>query len=263
VSVTTPEPPWIGELPPTFTLVRHIVDFLQWQFSKLPVGAYRFSLNDDGAVDQHSEIHISADFPINPTHANQRPAITVFRSGAIFQGLSIGDLGYHNTMSGAKMLTDIVPTTLMVGVLSRAPVEAEALAWFVQRQISAYREAITKTLPGLIKFGGNVSLSPPSPPGAMVAGGQENWTAVIASFPAYLSSKVISTPLNRPIVNQFGLTMTTTQEPQTPAPAVVPLQGTAVMQPAPIVLAPGAALPQPTSSEAESTSPISVKIEAR
>lgn len=270
MSGPVPESQWLGRQAPTWSLVRHITDFLQWRFSQLPPGAYRYAARQDGGVDESSEIHISASFPIRPDVIGMRPALTVFRSNAQFQGIGLGDRGFIDMASGAEMRADIIPLTLMVGVLSRLPVEAETLAFHVADQISGFRTPIIKTLPELFYIGNRPSLSTPSPPGAMVSGPDVDWTAVIVSFPAFLSYKHVVTPLNRPIVQGFDATIRT-EDAQVVRPApIVPLQGTSLGQPAPSPPPPspigpsiGAELPQTPSPEAHSTEPLSIKIEVR
>ena len=258
-----PESPWLARAP-SYSFVAHLCDFLQWRFSLLPAGAYRYVRAPDGAVDNTSEIHISMDFPIRPDIVNQRPAITVFRSGIQFQGLSLGDLAYYDPTSGAKSRVDLAPTTMMVAVLSRVPVETEFLAMFVHQQLSAFRDAIVQSFPDVLSFGQRASLSPPSPPGALVQSTDVDWTAVILSFPTYLTDKHIITPLNKPIVDEISLTLTT-DTPQPKKIGTVPLQGTAIMQPA--LSSPSAGqvvVSQPETSTAESqSSPLSIKIEVR
>lgn len=262
MTVTAPE--HALPLPPWAALVRHVTDFLRWQFSMMPSGAYRF-VDNEGAVDQRSEIWMGSEFPIRSETPGARPAITVFRSAAQFNGISIGDLGFVDLAGGKKMLTDLVPLNLMVGVLARQSLEAEALAGAVTQLIFAYREIIIRTMPNLLYLGNRPTISPPSPPGQLVEAGKcEDWTAVMICFPAYVNFKLTIEPLNRGFLSAVGVNLTTTT-PRPFQPGVVPLQGTAIMQPPPPAdPSTGGALPQTPSDEAESTSePLTVTIEAR
>ncbi len=259
MSVVTPENRLLGinaPLPPTFALIRHIAEFLRWRFSLLPQGAYRF-VESDG-VDDRSDIHISADVPIRPNIVGQRPAITVFRSAAQFQGLGIGDLGHVDLASGVKMRMDVIPTNLMVAVLSREPVEAEILAFHCLNEISAFRDAIIKEAKIILYLGNRPTVSPPSPAGALVDGVDHDWTAVVVGFPTYLKYQHVIEPLNLPFVSGVDATLTTEEALIQRAPAVDPLQGTATMQ-----ATGGAGLPQTPTDEANSTQPLVLPIEAR
>lgn len=261
---TVPESPWIGRGSPLNEVCRHICDFLQWRFSLLPQGAYRFVRKDDGAVDVSSEIHISMDFPINPEIVGARPALTVFRGPAQFQGLSIGDRSFFDFASGAEARADLIPINLMIGVLGRTAWEVEALAWHVLNEISAFRKAIIDSMPDLLYLGRAPLLSPPSPPGAMVPSTKDDWIAVIVSFPTVLSYKHIVTPLNKKIISGMNMTLTTENAiPSAPQPVEL-FQGTSLMQPTPTISPEGSGgLPQTTQAEANSTEPLSVEIEVR
>lgn len=263
MTAVVPESAWLGRSSPLVAVCTHLCDFLQWRFSLLPTGAFRYARRTDGGVDETSEIHISTDFPMNPDVIGQRPAISVFRSGAQLQGIGIGDRGFLDFASGAEMRADLVPLNIMVGVLSGTPWEAEALAWHALNEISAFRNVIVKTSPDLVYLGNRPSLTPPGPPGAMVDSPADNWRAVIIGFPAFLSYKHIVTPLNRPFLSGVDGTLTVTPPTAAPAP-VIPLQGSAIMQPAPVIPLPGPpGLPQTPPIEANSTEPLSIEIKVR
>lgn len=255
MTAPVPEAPWLGHQARTYAFSSHLASFLKWRFSLLPSGAYRYAGVETGETDEVSEIHISMDFPVRPEIVNQRPAISVFRSAMQFQGLGLGDTLFSNPMDGSIARADLASLTYMVGVLSRVPAEAETLSWVVMNEISAFRGQIVKSFPDMLYFGQRMSMSPASPPGALLQDASHDWTAVILSIPTYLSYKHIFTPLNRPIVNNIGMTLTTVP-PQVSVPPAIPLQGTSIMQPAPTSVS------QPDASTAESTSsPLSVKIE--
>jgi hypothetical protein len=276
---TTPESPYLGRdmYPPTYQLVRHIISFLKWRFSKLPAGAYQWKPETESAPDQAgSEIFISADTPINPQQVGQRPAVTVLRAAATFQGAGIGDWAYTELATGAKVRMDIIPTNVMINVLSRLPVEAERLAWFCAEQIWTFREEIIQSEPSILYTGARPSISAPSPAGSLVDSTDFEWCVVVVSFPAYLQHSTTKLPLNKKIVKSIGVTATTAPAIiPAPAPAVL-LQGTAVAQP-PITPADrvaalrptsgpsgagnGSDLPQTGSDEAQSTEPLTVTIE--
>jgi hypothetical protein len=230
-------------LPPTFEVVRHVVDFLQWRFSKLPVGGYQWRPEDgqsETGVGQ-SEIVITADTPINPVVVGQRPAITVLRGQGAFSGLGINDRAFIDLKTGTEVKMDIFPTTLMVNVLSQLPVEAERLAWFAVEEIWSFREEIIKSLPSLLYLGQRPSISPPSPAGTLVQSTEHEWVVVVCAFPTYLQHVTTKQPLNRPILGGFDATITVNR----PKPAVIEDQ---------------TELPHEGGNEAESNEPLTVPI---
>jgi hypothetical protein len=265
VKVTTPEGLFgrgdDRRYSPLYGIVRHICDFLKWRFSKLPTGAYRFDPESDDSPEQkNSEIWIGAEAAIKPEMVGARPAIAVIRSQAGAQGTGLADHAFTELHTGAKSRMDIYPTNIMINCLSKMPEEAEMIAWFVQEQIGAFREEICKEMVELLYLGSRPMISPPSPAGTLVDGSDVDWSVVVVGYPVYLQAVVHKYPLNRPIVNQITTTVTTTP-PAVPVDPVVPLQGTAVMQPDPASSSPN--LPQEGPGEASSTEPLTVEIQTR
>jgi hypothetical protein len=270
ISPTTPEGLGGSAFPPTFQMTRHILSFLKWRFSSLPPGSYQWKPETEDSPDQTgSEVFMAADTPIRPEVVGQRPAITVLRSHAAFQGAGIGDLGHVDLATGATLKMDIIPTNLMINVLSRLPVEAERLAWFCAEQVWSYREAIIKSEPNKIflYLGQRPSISPPTPAGSLVADTTDfEWCAVVVAFPVYLQHSTTLVPLNRPVVKHIGFTAAVERAPAAVEPVVL-LQGTATMQAPQSVSSKVAAingtasLPQTGPSEAQSDVPLTVEID--
>lgn len=255
-----------GAYPPTYELVRHIVSFLRWRFSKLPAGAYRYDPADEepDAIPT-SEVFIGADTPIDPVKVGQRPAVTVLRSSASFNGLGINDQAYLDLRTGARMKMDLIPTNLMVNVLSALPVEAERIAWFVAEQIWIYREEIVEKMPALLYTGQRPTISAPSPAGSLVQSSDVEWSVVVVSFPAFLQHSTIATPLNAPVLKGIKASAETAAK-VAQAEQRSTLQGTAVGQK---TLSPQAVaelqgdrgdLPQSGGEEAQSAKPLTVQI---
>lgn len=239
---------------PFLQLVRVTTEFLQGLFAQLPTGAYRWSApSDDGA----SEIYIGMETPTAPDVTGSRPAVTVTRGAGAFQGTAIGDLAYYDMRTGAQVRMDVLPVTLSINVLSRIPVEAEELAWFIQRHIWALRDKLIVENPGILYIGSRPSISPPSPAGSLISPDSEhNWVVVSVSFPAYLQYSATTIPLNAKILGgidvdavanaDYAVTVPEIPEitdpsqnafaipaptPIAPVLPIVPLQGTAVNQP--------------------------------
>jgi hypothetical protein len=267
--VTIPEGPMVGagQYAPTFELVRHIVSFLKWRFSKLPPGSYHYDLTDEGPEGK-SEIFIGADTP-DPITVGQRPAITVLRSQLQAAGLSLGDRAFIDLATGAMVRMDMYPTNLMINVLSTEPVEAEGIGWFVYEQISAFRDDIVKASKGnLLLIGPRVMISPPSPAGTLVESAENNWIVVVLAFPTYLQRAITSLPLNRPIIKEIDITAVVHPPPERVEPRDL-FRGTAVLPPqqtdADRASATGSSadLPQTDQDEAQSSEPLTVEIQTR
>lgn len=192
-----------GFLPPHLKAIVHVLDFLKWRFSLLPVGAYRWNPETEDSPDQaESEIFIGADTPIRVVQVGKRPAITVLRSTLAFQGVGIGDLAFHDMRTGGKAYMDLLPTTLCINVLSRMPEVAERLAWHVTEQLWTLREELIKTEPCILLTGTKPVLGPPSPAGAFVDTEKPDWSVVTVTLPLYLQHTTSKMPLNRPIWNR-------------------------------------------------------------
>lgn len=191
-------------LPPTIRAVRHLISFLQWRFSLLPVGAFHWAPEDNAEPDgQQSQIYIAGDTPIPAQAVGMRPAITVLRSQAAFQGIGLGDVVDHNLRTGGKSYMDLVPTTLCVNVLSRLPMVAERLAWFVQDQIFTLREEIVRTEKCILSLGARTTLGAPSPAGALVDSVDHDWCVVPLFLPTYLQHRTSFVPLNQPVLKSI------------------------------------------------------------
>lgn len=252
-----------GVFSPLVQVQRLLTSFLKWRFSKLPVDSYRYDLETDNSPEQkNAEIYIGLDTPIETSKTGSRPCITMGRSQAAFQGIGIGDLAFNELATGMKSRMDLIPTNIQINVLSVVPNEAENLAWFIQEQIFSFREEIVKREPSLMYIGSKAMIGPPSPAGSLVDSSTEfDWVVVVMSYPAYLQHVTHRLPLNKKIIRGIDLTMTTTPRAQ-PVDPVIPLQGTAVSQPA-LNVGSSQPLPQTGSDEAQSTEPLSVEIQAR
>jgi hypothetical protein len=209
-SATTPEAPTVGRdlYPPTYQVIRTFVSFLKWRFSKLPPGAYQWKPETESSPDQAgSEVFISADTPIKPQQVGARPAVTVLRSVATFQGVGIGDWAYTDLQTGAMVKMDLIPTNVMINVLSKLPVEADRLAWFCAEQIWTMREEIVKSDPTILYTGARPSISAPTAAGQLVDSTDFEWCVVVVSFPCYLQHSTSKLPLNKTILKDIKTTL--------------------------------------------------------
>lgn len=221
MSAITPSSPEYGiqqndafEYPPPVRAVRHLVGFLQWRFSLLPVGAYHWAPEEETSPEgvKSSEIYIAGDTPLPTRDVGDRPAITVLRSQLAFQGVGIGDTMFHNLQTGGKTLADLIPTTFCINVLSRMPMVVERLAWFVYDQIFTLREDIVRTEKSIVMLGPRVTMTPPSPAGALVDATEPDWTVVALYLPVYLQHTSSFLPINVPVVEKIDVTVTPSAE---------------------------------------------------
>lgn len=196
----------VAQYPPTLKAQRHVIDFLQWRFSLLPVGAFHWQPEDRDSPEggTRSEIYISADTPLPAQAVGERPAITLSRSQLQFQGVGLGDVAFHDQRTGAKAYMDMMPTTLVINVLSRISFVAERLAFFVQDQIFTLREEIVRTEPCILNLGSRTTMSPPSPAGALIDSTEPDWINVSLFMPLYLQHTTSFHPINVPSVQKIG-----------------------------------------------------------
>ena len=196
----------VAHYPPTVRVVRHMISFLQWRFSLLPVGAYHWAPEDEvsGEGMNASEIYISGDTPLPTRAVGERPAITVLRSQLGFQGVGIGDMAHHDLRSGGKQYLDLLPTTLVINVLSRLGFVAERLAWFVQEQVFTLREEIVRHDGCILSLGARTTMAPPGPAGGMTDQIESDWMVVAMYMPVYLQHRTGFVPINVPIVESVG-----------------------------------------------------------
>lgn len=200
-----------GLYPPTYEVQRHLVDFLRWRFSKLPVGAYHWNPENAESPDQSgSEVFITTENPISVAKVGARPAITLSRGPAQAQGYGLGNVLTVDLASGKQGKLDLLPSTVLVNVVSQVAVEAERLAFFCFQQIFAMREAVVRSLPCLLSIGSNMSLSPPMGAGTLIdpVGGTPKWHVVSVNVPVFLQVATSAEPLNRGVIT--GVSVKTT-----------------------------------------------------
>lgn len=241
---------------PLVKLQQVFVVFIRGLFAQCPPGAYHWEESSGTAQDQEgSEIWIGTETPINPEIVGVRPAVTVGRGSAAFNGIGLGDMAYIDLPTGSVVKMDMIPTTLTINVLSRTKFEAEELAWFIAEQIWTLRsEIIAANSNFLLYTGQRPQLSAPTPPGTLMAGEQsdEDWICVSVAMPVYLQHMTVKSPLNKKVLKDFRIVATATGPQPRPRPRRA-LSGTAVFSEEP------ATLPQNSDSEAQSTQPLKVR----
>lgn len=219
VSGTTPEgQPSDAGSSPLVRFQRVIVGFIRGLFAQCPAGSYHWEPTNGAAQDQEgSEIWIGTETPINPEITAKRPAVVVGRGPAAFHGVGLGDTAYIDTRTGGHVKMDMIPTTLNVNVVSRIPMEAEELAWFIARHMWVLRNEILRDNPFILYTGQRPSLSPPSAAGSLVGGPdtESDWIVVTVSMPVYLQHMEVAIPLNKKVLQGISVATTVTP-PKTP-----------------------------------------------
>lgn len=260
---------------PLVRVQRTLVSFIQGLFAQCPPGAYHWqSPSERGAQDtDDSEIWIGGESPVNPEQVGKRPAITVARGAAAFQGIGLGDQAFVDLRTGAVARMDMMPVTFSVFVLSRYPVEAEDLGWFVLRHIWSLRDEIMKGNENILYVGNRPSLSPATPAGGLIGGPdtEHNWVAVGITLPVYLQYSSTTMPLNKRILS--GMTVTGRQVSEKAPKKTSAFQGTAVFQPElsrgsslsinnPLISTEASSLPQKDTSDAQCKELLRVQVKS-
>lgn len=257
---------------PMVRFQRVMVAFVRGLFAQCPPGAYRWDPETaENPLQEGSEIWIGTETPISPDIVAMRPAVSIGRGPAAFHGIGLGDQAYIDQATGAHVKMDMIPMTMNINVVSRMPMEAEELAWFIARHIWNLRNEILRGNTFILYTGQRPALSPPSPAGTLVSGPEteHNWSAVGISMPVYLQHMEVAMPLNKPVLREVVMVATASG----PKPKLRPrraLSGTAVFQPQPErVPAPPtstalsgeapATLPQTGPDEAQSSEPLTVR----
>ena len=179
------------------------VSFLQGLFGGAPAGQCRWDPDDN-----LSEIVIRDENPLNVESVGVRPAIN-FTMGAVqFYSLGIDDMLSFDFDTERKVKGVLVPGTMNVNVCSRSDIEAHDLAWVVSEHIWLLRELFLKM--GFFELGRGNQISPPSPPGSIIAGdlGSE-WYVSSVSVPFQFQRKSAFTPLGKEIVQNIIQSLTT------------------------------------------------------
>lgn len=124
----------------------------------------------------------------------------------MFQGVGIGDHAYVDQATGAYVKMDMIPTTTTVSVLSRIPMEAEQLAWFIAEHMWLLRLELMKGNNFIMYMGQRPQIGPPSPAGSLVGGPdtESDWIVVQVSMPVHLQHMAVAMPLNKKIISGIG-----------------------------------------------------------
>src|SRR3954463_8520027 len=187
-----PDPVGRGE-EPLYHYTRIYLLFLQGLFKQFATGNYRWS--DDETL---SEIAITDQVPIPKDVIEKRPAIVTMRGPAQFANLSLDQMRKVNARTGMKERTDLIGCTMSLNCIAKQGVEAQRIGWIVMRHLRTFKEMIQRT--GFHKIADELSMSPESPPGALIAGeGDPEAVMVTVYSPFFVQWTEEVTPLYAPI----------------------------------------------------------------
>jgi hypothetical protein len=157
------EPQGRGE-EPLYHFTRIYLLFLQGLFKQFPEGSYRWS--DD---EKLSEICITDQVPIPRDRIEQRPAIVAMRGPAQFGNTSLDQMRTVDAHTGMKERTDLVACTMSLNCIAKMGPEVQRIAWIIMSRIRGHKELLQR-YGGFHKIGDDISMTPETPPGAMMQG---------------------------------------------------------------------------------------------
>lgn len=172
------------------------VSFLQGLFAAAPLGTYHWT------PDERTEILIRDESPLNPSEIGQRPAISLTIGSHQFYSLGLDDMISYDQDTDRKVKGVLVPGSMSINCISRAPLEAHRLAWIVGEHIWLLRDMFMQR--GFFDLGRNNGISPPSPAASLVADdGGKGWFASTVTVAYQFNRKSAFTPLTKQIVNEI------------------------------------------------------------
>lgn len=191
-------PPILGHgEEPLYFAARTYVLFLQGLFKQFPEGQYKWS--DD---DKLTEIVITDQVPIPRDRIEQRPALVVMRGPAQFANLTLDTMRNVDARTGAKTRTDLIACTMTINCIAKMGPEVQLLAWLVMRHIKDFRVMLQRA--GFHQIGDQLSLSPESAPGQIIAGEADPEAILVSVFsPFFVQWTEKVTPLYAPVAQNI------------------------------------------------------------
>lgn len=176
-----------------------ILGFIQGLFAEAPSGNYRW--NSD---DQLTEIIIRDENPIHVETIGMRPCVSLTMGPIQFYSLGMDDMYSYDVDLDRKVKVVLVPGTVSVNVCSRVDIEAHNLAWVIAEHVWLLRELLLKA--GFFEIGRGISISPPSPPGSIIAADSaDEWVCSTISIPFQFNRKSAFTNLGHRIADNIEL----------------------------------------------------------
>jgi hypothetical protein len=176
-----------------------ILGFIQGLFAEAPANSYRWSPDD-----QVTELIIRDENPIHVDTVAMRPCVSLTMGSINFYSLGMDDMYSYDVDLDRKVKVVLIPGTVSVNCCSRVPIEAHNLAWIIAEHLWLLREILLKA--GFFEIGRNISVSPPSPPGSVIAAdAADEWVCSTVSVPYQFSRKSAFTNLGHQIVRNIEL----------------------------------------------------------
>jgi hypothetical protein len=140
--------------------------------------------------DQTTEIAITSTQPTNTQETNLRPIIVVERTTGVYMGIS-RDSRLKQNLSGSKFtVSDLISFSVIITVVAREGVEAEAIAFHICRMFQVFRRPLQR-LGQIHGFDNRVQFSAETAHGAIVAGSSvPEWRASQIVFPTQIQDVI-------------------------------------------------------------------------
>lgn len=176
-----------------------ILGFLQGLFAEAPPNSFRWSPDD-----QVTELVIRDENPIHVETIGMRPCVSLTMGTINFYSLGLDDMFSYDVALDRKVKVVLIPGTVSINCCSRVPIEAHNLAWIIAEHLWLLRELLLKA--GFFEIGRNISVSPPSPPGSVIAAdAADEWVCSTVSVPYQFNRKSAFTNLGHRIANNIRL----------------------------------------------------------
>lgn len=163
---------------------------------------------DDWAYRDDPEttrINIGATTPMDAAQVAARPAVIIESQGCESSQGIIGDLDDLDPFTGAVTYLELFTGTLLAYVLSKIPVEARKIAWFLKEQTWALRTTLVGNA-AFYQIGRGIRQSPVLEPGSLVGGDLRGGIkAVGLAIPFSFIRRTKVTPINKPKLNRIDI----------------------------------------------------------
>ncbi len=160
---SVPDPQGLGEDPYLYFTKVYLL-YLQGLFRQFNPGSWRWSESE-----QDTEVMITDQAPVPRDRIEQRPALVTMRGPAQFAGMTLDQLRSVDRKTGTREHTDMVACTMTINCIAKSGLEAQRLAWIVQRHIGIANGKRLLQRHGIFKISDNIACSGETPPGALVA----------------------------------------------------------------------------------------------
>ena len=122
-----------------FKANRAIVAAIQGFYMGRDPGNWRWSRDPDS-----TEITITGESPETMQNPSPRPAISVYRAGASWDGISMSGIGSHTMRSTDRSFVDMSSATSVITCIAKYPEEVERLAYLTGIAILVFRDVIVQ-----------------------------------------------------------------------------------------------------------------------